>query len=70
MDGAEKVTTVQSQVNVPGDVIVEGTMLVVSYFAEDGTQRYAWRSQGEFSLAQGLGLLEIVKQHMMAEVAG
>jgi hypothetical protein len=70
MDGEEKSTTVQSSVSVPGDVIVEGTMLVVSYFAPDGTQRYAWKSAGEFSLAQGLGLLEIVKAHMMAEVAG
>jgi len=70
MDGDEQqgaITTVTSSVEVPGDVIVEGTMLVTSYIASDGTQRYAWRSSGGFSLAQGIGLLEIVKQHMFAE---
>lgn len=57
----------EARLDLPGGAIVQNSIFVVAYYDHEGNCRYGFRFSGESSLAQGLGILEIVKAHMIGE---
>lgn len=66
MDGAQDYAIT---IPLPAGVVPQHSVAVVAFFDGEGETRYAFRLEGEASLSSVLGLLEIVKQHVIREAA-
>lgn len=52
---------------LPEGAVVQSAVLVVGFFDGEGDTQYGFRAQGEASLANVLGLLELAKAHMLVD---
>lgn len=46
---------------LPDGSVINGTILITSYFDGDGEMKYAITTSGSINLAQALGLIELAK---------
>ena len=64
MDGEQDYTLT---LPLPADVVPQHAVGVVAFFDAEGTTRYGFVLRGDAPLSSVLGLLEIVKQHVLRE---
>jgi hypothetical protein len=63
-------TTYISEVELPDEAVVQHSIMVVSYYDADAHTKYGFSLHGETTLAAALGLLDIVKAHLIESSYG
>jgi hypothetical protein len=58
--------TYASVLEVPPGAVVQHSVHVIAYFDEGGQTKYGFALRGEATVSSAIGLLEIVKQHMLS----